>query len=247
MGAQALSLWEFALLEPTASEPTTSLRNFNGSLFRIVLYCVASVLLAALTADDDRIFHIAMCCMSGVLVCCERRHWALGLIAVTLPFRTWLQLAPGDFASTISVLLVVWNCDTGALVMGRLTSKLGLSRLPIPTWIHRISPAKSTEGFIGGILGGTWTSVSWVPMLIQKASLETTAEFDVLWGSHRSRLLLGLVLSLLAILGDLFESAIKRQSRSKDSGSMLPGHGGILDRFDSSLLAVLFYQCLLKR
>jgi phosphatidate cytidylyltransferase len=53
-------------------------------------------------------------------------------------------------------------------------------------------------------------------------------------------------LSFLAIVGDLVESSIKRQSHSKDSGSFLPGHGGILDRFDSSLLAVLLYQALLE-
>ncbi len=248
MGAHGLSLWEFTVLEPTAGTTKALAGTTNNeSLFRI-LYCIASVLLAVLTADqDDGIFHFLLCCMSGVLVLCEQRHWALGLIVVTLPFRVWLQLAPRDFTSTISVLLVVWNCDTGALVVGRLSSKLGLSRLPKPAWIHRISPAKSVEGFIGGILGGTWTAVSWVPMLVHMASLDTTTEFDELWGSYPSRLGLGVALSILAILGDLFESAIKRQSHSKDSGSMLPGHGGVLDRFDSSLLAILLYHSLLKR
>jgi CDP-diglyceride synthetase len=66
---------------------------------------------------------------------------------------------------------------------------------------------------------------------------------NVILGNHPGlrRLVLGLILAVLAIVGDLVESSIKRQSQSKDSGNVLPGHGGVLDRFDSSLLAVMFY------
>jgi phosphatidate cytidylyltransferase len=167
------------------------------------------------------------------------------MLVVTLPFRAWLGLAPNDFASTISILLVVWNCDTGALLLGRICHKLGFSRLPVPAWILQISPAKSMEGFLGGILGGVWTAISWIPILVDKASLETSPAFEALWETPSSRFRLGMTLSLLAIIGDLVESSIKRQSQAKDSGSFLPGHGGILDRFDSSLLAVLFYCHLL--
>lgn len=164
------------------------------------------------------------------------------MLVVTLPFRVWIALAPRDFASTISVLLVVWNCDTGALLVGRISSKFGLPRVPVPEWIRRISPAKSMEGFLGGVLGGTLTATSGIPVLIRWASIETSPEFDALWGSYSYRLGLGISLSMLAITGDLVESSIKRQSQSKDSGSFLPGHGGILDRFDSALLAVLLYD-----
>jgi phosphatidate cytidylyltransferase len=76
--------------------------------------------------------------------------------------------------------------------------------------------------------------------------LDTTSDFDQLWETRQNRFVLGVTLSFLAIVGDLFESAIKRQSQSKDSGSILPGHGGVLDRFDSSLLAIMLYHCLLR-
>jgi phosphatidate cytidylyltransferase len=102
------------------------------------------------------------------------------------------------------------------------------------------------EGFVGGILGGTWTAVAWIPFLMNWFSIETTSAFDQLWTPLSHRVMLGISLSLLAIVGDLVESSIKRQSQSKDSGSFLPGHGGILDRFDSSLLAVLLYQYLIE-
>jgi phosphatidate cytidylyltransferase len=166
------------------------------------------------------------------------------MIFVTIPFRAWYFISQ-DFASTISILLVVWNCDTGALLFGRLSSKLGIRKLPVPAWIHKISPAKSMEGFIGGIVGGTWTAISWIPRLVDWFHIETSTAFDVLWGESPNRLALGISMSILAIFGDLVESSIKRQSQTKDSGSVLPGHGGILDRFDSSLLAVLLYSFLL--
>lgn len=260
MGAHALSLWEFTLLDPavipdmsTKSSPKNKSKSTfcHSTIFRLV-YCAISVFLATATANKNgaALFHFLLCIMAGVLVWWNQRHCILGLLVVTIPFRAWITLASMDFASTISVLLVVWNCDTGALLAGRISTKvLGLSqRLPVPTWILRISPAKSMEGFLGGILGGLWTAVSWIPALIRWNVLEpssSSSAFITLWTPLSHRVGLGLCLAILAIVGDLIESAIKRQAHSKDSGSVLPGHGGILDRFDSSLLAVLLYQVLL--
>jgi CDP-diglyceride synthetase len=251
MGAHALATWEYTLLEPksigathAASMPSSPAPSTSSRLG----FCLASLLLAHVTSDS--LFHLLTCCLTGIFVWTKRQHWILGLVVVTIPFRAWYVLSQEDFASTISVLLVVWNCDTGALLFGRLfssTSKLiGMRRMPVPTWIHTISPAKSMEGFVGGMLGGTWTAVSWIPFLVRMFSIETSSAFDNLWTPLSYRILLGISLSFLAIGGDLVESAIKRQSQSKDSGSFLPGHGGILDRFDSSLLAVLLYQVLLE-
>ena len=245
MGAHGMSLWEFTLLEPhQRHRPNEETSKEQEPLFRL-LYCIASVLLATLTVDYDPLFYFILSFSAGILAWLDRQHWILGMLVVTLPFRAWIGLAPRDFASTISVLLVVWNCDTGALLLGRISNKLGLPRLAVPQWILKISPAKSMEGFLGGILGGVWTAISWIPILMEKASIETSPEFDSLWETPSNRFRLGMTLSLLAIMGDLVESSIKRQSQAKDSGSFLPGHGGILDRFDSSLIAVLFYCFLL--
>jgi CDP-diglyceride synthetase len=234
-----LVTWEYTLLEPKKEKPSTA-PNLQAS-FRLV-FCVTSLLSAHIPIDS--LFHLVLCCIVGVFTWLDRRHWILGMIFVTIPFRAWYFMSQ-DFASTISILLVVWNCDTGALLFGRLSSKFGIRKISVPAWIHKISPAKSMEGFIGGILGGTWTAVFWIPRLVDWFHIETSTAFDVLWGESSNRLTLGISMSILAIFGDLVESSIKRQSQTKDSGSVLPGHGGILDRFDSSLLAVLLYSFLL--
>lgn len=236
-----LVTWEYSLLEPKEEKPSTP--HILPATFRL-MFCVLSLLSAYIATDS--LFHLVLCSIVGVFTWLERRHWILGMIFVTIPFRAWYTMSQ-DFASTISILLVVWNCDTGALLFGRLSSKLGVGKLPVPLWIRKISPAKSMEGFLGGIAGGSWTAVAWIPRLVNWFHLDTSAEFDVLWGTQSNRLALGISMSVLAIFGDLIESSIKRQSQSKDSGSVLPGHGGILDRFDSSLLVVLLYSFLLDR
>lgn len=257
-GAHALVTREYSMLvmgcNPSQHDP-----KLPSSTFQRYGFCCISLLLAQIPSDS--LFSGLICCTAGLLnlfelqpkqrerSCCYR-YWILGLLVITIPFRTWYQLSQ-DFASTISVLLVVWNCDTGALLFGRLASKVlePQHRMTVPVWIQQASPAKSMEGFVGGIVGGTWTAISWIPFLTNPTRHwvgNTSPSFDQLWKPLSHRIFLGISLSLLAILGDLVESAIKRQSQSKDSGSVLPGHGGILDRFDSSLLAVLWYQFLIK-
>jgi phosphatidate cytidylyltransferase len=114
-----------------------------------------------------------------------------------------------------TILLTVFADDTAAFFVGRT---IGRHRLA-----PAISPGKSVEGFIGGTLAGV--AVSFFALYEQ----------DVV--STGESLLLGLVIALAATLGDLFESAVKRDLGVKDSGSLLGGHGGVLDRIDSLLWA----------
>ena len=109
----------------------------------------------------------------------------------------------------IGLILLIWANDTGAYFVG---SRLGKRKLA-----PDVSPNKTWEGFFGGlILSGS------VALLI--ASI---FEFDSLtWG------LLGLSAGVFGTLGDLFESSLKRYTGVKDSGNIMPGHGGLLDRFD---------------
>ena len=122
----------------------------------------------------------------------------------------------------LTVLPAVWLADSGAYLIG---SKYGRHKIT-----PRLSPKKSWEGYIGGVIVSTMG----------------TALLTMLWGisvssgtaitpSHGA--LLGFVLGLFTILGDLGESMIKRQVGLKDSGKLLPGHGGAFDRIDSWLWA----------
>ena len=284
-GAHALSAWEYTVLEPTvtiASADTQTQQQPQPqqrlSKQTRILFCATSLALAAIPDSYASLFSFAASLAAGLFAVGNRHHWIVGLLVVTLPFRAWCNLAASSsssFASTIAVLLTVWNADTGALVAGRLLGRRGKTTATttnhLPAWIRRISPAKTMEGFLGGIVGGVGTAVWAIPLLLNAFSIDTSPGFRKLWGLDGSssiddgedgsetladgnggsrmmnRLFLGFCLSVLAILGDLVESSIKRRSHSKDSGSVLPGHGGILDRFDSSLLAVLFYRVVLEQ
>ncbi|MCK5826574.1 MAG: phosphatidate cytidylyltransferase [Desulfuromusa sp.] len=113
-------------------------------------------------------------------------------------------------------LIAIMSCDTCAYFVG---SKIGKRKL-----YPAVSPNKSVEGAIGGVVGSV------LGVLLAKVSfLPIIGFFDAV--------LIGLLLGGMGQLGDLFESLLKRACQVKDSGNMIPGHGGILDRLDSLLFA----------
>lgn len=114
-------------------------------------------------------------------------------------------------------LLVVWTTDSGAYFVGR---KFGKNKL----W-PEISPKKTVEGFVGGI----------VIAVIFAVGLQMLYPF---MSSYVLLIFITIFASVIGQMGDLVESAIKRHYGVKDSGTILPGHGGILDRFDSLLFVV---------
>jgi len=120
------------------------------------------------------------------------------------------------------LLVVVWFGDTGAYYMGRALGKHKLAPL--------ISPKKTFEGAIGGVLGNTVAACLGKKILLSAIPLIQL-------------LVLSWVLGVVSQIGDLAESALKRAAGVKDSSNLLPGHGGMLDRIDGLLFAapVLFY------
>lgn len=118
--------------------------------------------------------------------------------------------------------LVLMGSDTGAYFAGRAFGKHKLA--------PGISPGKTVEGLIGGLLAGAGF-----------AALATATFFPEL--PYQASIPLGIVMSAVGVLGDLAESAMKRGANTKDAASILPGHGGLLDRLDSLLLnaPILYY------
>ena len=118
--------------------------------------------------------------------------------------------------ATLAVVIAVWADDTAAYFMGRLIGRHKFS--------PALSPAKTWEGFVAGTLAAIF--VSFVALYHQH--FLTVGESIVLGG----------VVAVAAAFGDLFESALKRDMQVKDSGTILAGHGGMLDRLDAVLFAV---------
>ncbi len=112
--------------------------------------------------------------------------------------------------------VLAWSVDTGAYFAGKA---LGRTRLA-----PRVSPGKTWEGVAGGMCAGlaVGVGIAWALDL----------------GPLRQWAVVALALSVVAVFGDLFESVVKRASGAKDSGTLLPGHGGVLDRIDSTIAVV---------
>ena len=132
-----------------------------------------------------------------------------------LCFISYLHAPIYDPWPVLMIFIVIWLYDTGAFLIGIW---LGKHRL-----FERISPLKSWEGFFGGFA------------VVMVASVTFAHYFPAL--SIMQWLIFGVLIVVSATFGDLMESLLKRTCRVKDSGDILPGHGGVLDRFDSVLLS----------
>ena len=160
----------------------------------------------------------------------------IGLALVTIPL-IWAQ----EHGPSLLLLLfcVVWAGDTVALYVGRAFGKHKLA--------PKLSPNKTWEGSIASVGGSLIVTLLLIGLgeWMVRHNL-TGLSYD---GSWLHWLVLAVVLNIAAQLGDLVESALKRGAKVKDSGSLLPGHGGVLDRIDALLLAapVLWYAQLVQQ
>ncbi|MCL7763243.1 phosphatidate cytidylyltransferase [Polaribacter sp. Z014] len=118
----------------------------------------------------------------------------------------------------ISILILIWVNDSFAFLVGKNFGKRKL--------FVSVSPKKTQEGFLGGLVFALIAA-----FIISKLNVDFTA---VNW------LVIAVIISVIGTIGDLVESKFKRQANMKDSGSIMPGHGGILDRLDSLLFAAPF-------
>ena len=143
-----------------------------------------------------------------------------GILSIVLFAVSLIQFRE-DFSAPVLLLslMVIWAVDTGAYFSGKRFGKTKLA-------VH-VSPGKTWEGVWGGVL------LSFVVGLIGVYAINPPLSFSIIIFSA----VLAFI-ALFSVLGDLFESVLKRQADLKDSGKILPGHGGVLDRVDSLLIAV---------
>jgi phosphatidate cytidylyltransferase len=193
------------------------------SAFSFVIFCVI-----AFRSPLERVLLDTSSSVFGLLY--------IGMALVTIPL-IWAQ----EHGPSLLLLLfcVVWCGDIAALYVGR---SLGRRKLA-----PKLSPNKTWEGSLASIGGSLIVTV--LLILIARWMQEHNLTALSYEGSWLHWLLLAVVLNVAAQLGDLVESALKRGAKVKDSGSLLPGHGGVLDRIDALLLAapVLWYAQLVQQ
>jgi len=161
--------------------------------------------------------------------------YLLGYIILPFVFITKISYGENSYNPKIiiSVFILIWTNDTFAYLVGKSIGKHKL--------FERVSPKKTIEGFLGGIIFAIVAA-----FLISKFYIKANPEFSqksiVIW------ITIALIVGVFGSVGDLIESKFKRIASVKDSGNIMPGHGGILDRLDSIIfvapIVYLFYQIL---
>jgi phosphatidate cytidylyltransferase len=237
-----LALWEYLNLADVSGVKTARIASFiavallfyftfwRPELLATFTGAIALALLIVCTFRSplDRVLPDAAFSLFGVLY--------IGLSLTTLPLLSQQDNGP---SLLIFLLFVVWAGDTTALYIGRV-------------WGHRklapsISPGKSWEGSIASMCGSLIVTglLIWLSLFLQAHGV-TILSYP---GSVIRWLILTAIINIAAQVGDLVESAIKRGAGVKDSGTLLPGHGGMLDRIDALLLAapVLWYALIVQQ
>ena len=249
-----LGLREFyGLIEDKGAQPLVGFGYAAGAAIPVVAYVgneyhatilMTATLLAVMVAQVGKAqITEALASISGTFFGVFYVGWLLSHAIVLRQFHDvvsakWgsaaaASISPdaGAFYMFYTVATVVM-CDVGAYFGGRAWGRRKLA--------PQISPSKTVEGALAGIVVGIC------------AGLIAKGLFDLVWPSLSrdfswlAALLFALVLSIVGIIGDLVESLLKRDARVKDTGSLLPGTGGVLDRIDSNLLAipVMYYGLL---
>ena len=156
------------------------------------------------------------------------------VLGAVLLWAAWLALIVArqrGINFLLSAMCLVWMADIAAYFAGKAFGKRKLA--------PAISPGKSWEGAIGGLVGVIVLGFVWVHVIDVRVPVDSASLYTVLVKRLGVVSLLALVfLSAMSVVGDLFESLVKRAAGAKDSSQLLPGHGGVLDRVDA-LLPVL--------
>lgn len=234
VGGQTLLLLTLGLLFTGSWELRTLFRrkNLRFPFFPVVLAGLSLLLLAWWGRGDaflPAVLVVALLLLSAIAVFLPNLYsfadavtGLFGVLYLGLPLADLLLLRNGydGWPRLLMTIALIWATDSSAFFAGRFLGKHPLAPL--------VSPKKTIEGGIAGLVVATIVGGIGAPLIMIP-----------LWGG----LLLGFLAGLAGQLGDLTESSLKRWAGRKDSGRLLPGHGGVLDRFDSVLfvLPVVYY------
>lgn len=141
----------------------------------------------------------------------------LAMFYLGLGFQTLIRMRDAGLSSLMFLFAIVWATDIGAYCVGRAIGKQALA--------PKISPNKTIEGAFGGTVIALIVGIIYLYTVQPPIAINQTNWFLIV------------AVSFIGQFGDLVESAMKRHFQVKDSGRLIPGHGGILDRFDSTLFA----------
>ncbi len=237
-----LALWEYLGLADAIGAKTP----------KVVVIVFLAILLAAVFRVPELMAPVSGALALALLVICTFRSplervlpdtafSVFGLLYVGLPMSTLYLLSAQDNGPSLLLflLLVVWAGDIAALYVGRSFGRWTLAK--------RLSPNKTWEGSIASVAA----SVGIAALLVWVGGMLTARSIEYLSypGTYVHWMGLAVLLNIAGQVGDLAESAIKRAAGAKDSGKLLPGHGGFLDRIDALLLAapVLWYAQLAQQ
>lgn len=241
-----LALWEYLTLADAAGAKTP----------RITTMIVVALLFACIFRRPDFLGPLLGALGLGLFVFCAFRsplkrvlpdtaYSVFGVIYIGVPLTTVPLLSEQENGPSLLLFLffVVWSGDIAALYIGRMWGRRKLA--------PAISPAKTWEGSVASLAGSVLIALL-LFLLAQELARGNFGRLSSLLsfpGSMAPWLALAAIINVAAQVGDLIESAIKRGAGVKDSGTLLPGHGGVLDRIDALLVAapVLWYALLLQQ
>jgi len=232
-----LCLWEFLTLTLQKNQQKRNLfRIFIGMTIGLAPVILSSILKLNLVANSQQLvtnlsillFPLIFLIFIYELYTKSEKPFAniayilLGMIYIGIPFALLNFIAfDGNnfYVNTVfGMLLLTWANDSGAYIIG---SKIGKTPL-----FPRISPKKTWEGSTGGVVVTFLVAIALSYIFTERSMTE--------W------MVLGVIVSVFGSIGDLIESMLKRSFNIKDSGNLLPGHGGFLDRFDAFLFLIPF-------
>ncbi|MGO1243113.1 MAG: phosphatidate cytidylyltransferase [Sphingobacterium sp.] len=225
----------FEFYRMIASESVRPLQVF-GPLCSVLAVGVTGLVLLELFPPSTLLLAVLLVLFTYILALFRKQghpiadvsYTLFGLLYTAVPFSFFIALGfiGGAYNAFIPLgfLIMLWTNDTGAYLAGR---SFGRNKL-----FERISPKKTWEGFFGGVILAVFVGLN----LARYFSELTSAQWVTM----------ALIIGIFGTLGDLVESMLKRNLGVKDSGNILPGHGGLLDRFDGLLMAAPLVFIFLK-